>query len=106
MYGIARWHTGPLQSGLLNLDRHSETGGLGTGLSKHTGGSRSTVEHSLKMAKELHRDPYSWEVFKKLHKKKDETFVDARSQSINKCLGLRVNHIVSGDIRRILKMLF
>ncbi|KAF2320030.1 hypothetical protein GH714_022272 [Hevea brasiliensis] len=42
----------------------------GTGLSKHTGGSRSTVEHNLKMAKELQRDPNSWEVFEKLHKKR------------------------------------
>ena len=30
-------------------NRLSETGGLGTGLTKHTCGSRSMVEHSLKM---------------------------------------------------------
>ncbi|KAF2296876.1 hypothetical protein GH714_010866 [Hevea brasiliensis] len=82
---MAHWSTPEwiAKSRLTAQNRRSETGGPGTGLSKHTGGSRSTVEHSQKMAQELHRDPNSWEVFKKLHKKKDGTFVDTRSQSIN-----------------------
>ncbi|XP_058001603.1 uncharacterized protein LOC110634760 isoform X2 [Hevea brasiliensis] len=61
----------------------SGTDGSSTDLSKHIGGSSSIVEHNLKMAEELHCDPNLWEVFKKLHKKNDGTFVDARSQSIN-----------------------
>ncbi|XP_057986697.1 uncharacterized protein LOC131171243 [Hevea brasiliensis] len=82
---MAHWSTPEwiAKSRITAQNRRSETGGPGTGLSKHTGGSRSTVEHSQKMAQELHRDPNSWEVFRKLHKKKDGTFVDA-TQSINK----------------------
>ncbi|KAH0725731.1 hypothetical protein KY284_001596 [Solanum tuberosum] len=60
-----------------------ETGGLGTGPSKHTGGSRSTVEHTIKLAIELRRPPNSWDIFKKLHKRKDVSFVDAKSKCIN-----------------------
>lgn len=29
------------------------------------------------------REPNSWEIFKKLHQKKDHSFVDAKSKSIN-----------------------
>ncbi|XP_060181660.1 uncharacterized protein LOC132611254 [Lycium barbarum] len=43
-------------------NRHSETGGLDTGPSKHTGGSKST-------AIDLRRPANSWDVFKKLHTK-------------------------------------
>ncbi|KAH0740253.1 hypothetical protein KY290_033296 [Solanum tuberosum] len=60
-----------------------ETGGLGTGPSNHTGGSRSTVEHTRKLAIELRRPPNSWDIFKKLHKRKDGSFVDAKSKCIN-----------------------
>ncbi|KAM3301581.1 hypothetical protein P3S67_016083 [Capsicum chacoense] len=57
-------------------NRCSETSGLGTGPSKHTGGSRST-------ATEMGRKPNSWEIFNKLHLKKDGSFVDAKSKRIN-----------------------
>ncbi|KAM3201976.1 hypothetical protein P3L10_029600 [Capsicum annuum] len=67
-------------------NRCSETGGLGTGPSKHTSGSRSTVEHTIKLinfATEMGCEPNSWKIFKKLHQKKDDSFVDAKSKSIN-----------------------
>ncbi|KAF2309750.1 hypothetical protein GH714_004929 [Hevea brasiliensis] len=86
---MAHWSTSEwiAKSRIAAQNRCSKTSGPSTGLTKHTGGSSFTVERNLKMAEELHRDPNSWEVFKKLHKKnkkkKDETFVDARSQSIN-----------------------
>ncbi|MCD9645368.1 hypothetical protein HAX54_034224 [Datura stramonium] len=60
-----------------------ETGGPGTGPSKHTGGSRSTVEHAIKLAIELRRPANSWDIFKKLHKRKDGSFVDTKSKCIN-----------------------
>ncbi|XP_006344949.1 uncharacterized protein [Solanum tuberosum] len=39
------------KSRIATRNRCSETGGLGTGPSKHTGGSRSTVEHTIKLDK-------------------------------------------------------
>ncbi|KAF3637704.1 putative multidrug and toxin extrusion protein 2-like [Capsicum annuum] len=54
----------------------NKTGGTGTGPSKHTGGSMST-------AIEMSREPNSWEIFKKLHLKRDDSFVDAKSKRIN-----------------------
>ncbi|KAH0681570.1 hypothetical protein KY284_022655 [Solanum tuberosum] len=71
------------KSRIATRNRCSETGGLGTGPSKHTGGSRSTVEHTIKLAVELRRPPNSWDIFKKLHKRKDGSFVDAKSKCIN-----------------------
>ncbi|KAH0660953.1 hypothetical protein KY289_029701 [Solanum tuberosum] len=71
------------KSRIATRNRCSETGGLGTGPSKHTGGSRSTVEHTIKLAIELRRPPNSWDIFKKLHKRKDGSFVDAKSKCIN-----------------------
>ncbi|KAH0765171.1 hypothetical protein KY285_001042 [Solanum tuberosum] len=63
-----------------------EAGGLGTGSSKHTGSSKSTVEHTIKLAIELCRPPNSWDIFKKLHKRKDVSFVNAKSKCINAAL--------------------
>ncbi|KAH0713346.1 hypothetical protein KY285_008864 [Solanum tuberosum] len=71
------------KSRIATRNRCSETGGLGTGPSKHTGGSRSTVEHTIKLAAELRRPPNSWDIFKKLHKRKDGSFVDAKSKCIS-----------------------
>ncbi|XP_006346684.1 uncharacterized protein [Solanum tuberosum] len=71
------------KSRIATRNRCSEIGGLGTGPSKHTGGSRSTVEHTIKLAIELRRPPNSWDIFKKLHKRKDGSFVDAKSKCIN-----------------------
>ncbi|XP_073155584.1 uncharacterized protein [Henckelia pumila] len=64
-------------------NRCSEPAGLGTGLSKHIGGSRSYVEHAMQLRADLEHKGMCWELFKKTHEKKDGTFVDARSQAIN-----------------------
>ncbi|XP_047263769.1 uncharacterized protein LOC124896272 [Capsicum annuum] len=48
------------KSHIATQNRCSETGGPGTGPSKHIGGSRST-------ATEMGREPNSWEILKKLH---------------------------------------
>ncbi|KAM3308910.1 hypothetical protein P3S67_010654 [Capsicum chacoense] len=55
---------------VISVVGENETGGLGTGPSKHTGGNRT-------------RELNSWEIFKKLHQKKNGSFVDAKSKSIN-----------------------
>ncbi|XP_019257782.1 PREDICTED: uncharacterized protein LOC109235999 [Nicotiana attenuata] len=70
------------KSRVATQNRCSETGGPGTGPSKHTGGSRSTVEHTIKLAIELHRPANSWDIFKKLHKRKDGNFVDTKSKTV------------------------
>lgn len=64
-------------------NRCSEPAGLGTGISKHIGGSRSYVEHAIQLSADLKGKGTSWDLFKKTHEKKDGTFVDARSHSIN-----------------------
>ncbi|PHT45230.1 hypothetical protein CQW23_14388 [Capsicum baccatum] len=71
------------KSHIATQNRCSETGGSGTGPSKHTRGSRSTVEHTIKLVTEIGRELNSWEIFKKLHQKKNDSFVDAKSKSIN-----------------------
>ncbi|XP_060182338.1 uncharacterized protein LOC132612001 [Lycium barbarum] len=78
-------------------NRHSETGGPGTGPSKHTGGSKSTVEHTIKLAIDLRRPANSWDVFKKLYKRKDGSFVDPKSKSINDEMEARVATAISSS---------
>ncbi|KAM3238183.1 hypothetical protein P3L10_013213 [Capsicum annuum] len=45
------------KSHITTQNRCSETGGPGTGPSKHTGGSRSIVEHTIKLATKMGREP-------------------------------------------------
>nr|GLL27171.1 uncharacterized protein LOC109166492 [Ipomoea trifida] len=63
-------------------NRMSEVEGLGTGCSKHTGGSRSAIEHYHKWREELQKEPNLFECFAQMHKKKDGMFVDERSKRI------------------------
>ncbi|KAL3644965.1 hypothetical protein CASFOL_010145 [Castilleja foliolosa] len=60
----------------------SEVAGPGTGCSRHTGGSRTTIEHSHVLREELNHDPNPYECFLHTHKKKDGSFVDERSRLI------------------------
>nr|GMD70569.1 protein suppressor of K(+) transport growth defect 1 [Ipomoea batatas] len=60
----------------------SEVEGPGTGCSKHTGGSRSAIEHYHKLRDELQKEPNLFECFEQMHKKKDGMFVDERSKRI------------------------
>lgn len=71
------------------LNRCGEPAGLGTGLSKHIGGSRSYVEHAIQLSADLKGKGTSWDLFKKTHEKKDGTFVDVRSHSINEKMNVR-----------------
>nr|GMC46804.1 uncharacterized protein LOC109149905 [Ipomoea batatas] len=63
-------------------NRMSEVEGPGTGCSKHTGGSRSAIEHYHKLRDELQKEPNLFECFEQMHKKKDGMFVDERSKRI------------------------
>nr|GMD17651.1 uncharacterized protein LOC109146588 [Ipomoea batatas] len=63
-------------------NRMSEVAGLGTGCSRHTGGSRSTFEHYHKLRDELQKEPNLFECFEHMHKKKNGAFVDERSKKI------------------------
>ncbi|XP_059301670.1 uncharacterized protein LOC132053599 [Lycium ferocissimum] len=85
------------KSRIATQNRRSETGGPGTGPSKHTGGSKSTVEHTIKLAIDLRRPANSWDVFKKLHKRKDDSFVDPKSKSINDEMEARVAAAISSS---------
>ncbi|XP_019153442.1 PREDICTED: uncharacterized protein LOC109149905 [Ipomoea nil] len=63
-------------------NRMSEVAGPGTGCSRHTGGSRSSIEHFHTLRNELQKEPNLFECFTHTHKKKDGTFVDERSKKI------------------------
>ncbi|XP_073130047.1 uncharacterized protein [Henckelia pumila] len=69
-------------------NRCSEPAGLGTGLSKHIGGSRSYVEHAIQLNADLNRKGTCWDLFKKTHEK-DGTFVDAKSHATNERMKAR-----------------
>ncbi|XP_074562379.1 uncharacterized protein LOC141818858, partial [Curcuma longa] len=64
-------------------NRNADAGGTSAGSSKHTAGSRSIVEHAIELENTLHRPGTCWEIFRSTHKKKDGTFVDARSKAID-----------------------
>nr|GMC46880.1 uncharacterized protein LOC109179592 [Ipomoea batatas] len=63
-------------------NKMSEVEGPGTGCSKHTGGSRSAIEHYHKLRDELQKEPNLFVCFEQMHKKKDGMFVDERSKRI------------------------
>nr|GLL16342.1 uncharacterized protein LOC109149905 [Ipomoea trifida] len=63
-------------------NRMSEVAGPGTGCSRHTGGSRSAIEHYHKLRDELQKEPNLFECFEHMHKKKNGAFVDERSKKI------------------------
>ncbi|XP_050208240.1 uncharacterized protein LOC126657575 [Mercurialis annua] len=82
---LARWESDDWKkkSKKASKNRLSEPGGIGTGIAKHTGGSRSILEHTKLMEKENGRVMNPWEVHQKLHKRKDGAFVDSKSSIIN-----------------------
>ncbi|XP_031096889.1 uncharacterized protein LOC116001138 [Ipomoea triloba] len=63
-------------------NRMSEVARPGTGCSRHTGGSRSAIEHYHKLRDELQKEPNLFECFEHMHKKKNDAFVDERSKKI------------------------
>ncbi|KAL8493237.1 hypothetical protein ACS0TY_024458 [Phlomoides rotata] len=63
-------------------NRRSEVAGPGHGSSRHTGGSRSAIDHSIQLEKELGRPVTDYDIFEKIHKKEDGEFVDKRSKDI------------------------
>ncbi|XP_073309328.1 uncharacterized protein [Primulina huaijiensis] len=74
-------------------NRNSEVAGTGTGVTKHTAGSRSIIEHTLKLEADLKRKIDCWEVFRITHRHEDGTFVDARSQAIDDNMTTRISEI-------------
>nr|GMD70742.1 ABC transporter B family member 11 [Ipomoea batatas] len=50
--------------------------------SRHTGGSRSAIEHYRKFRDELQNEPNLFECFAQMHKKKNGMLVDQRSKRI------------------------
>ncbi|XP_019184998.1 PREDICTED: uncharacterized protein LOC109179979 [Ipomoea nil] len=60
----------------------SEVAGPGTGCSRHTGGSRSSIKHFHTLRETLQKEPDLFECFKHTDQKKDGTFVDERSKRI------------------------
>nr|GME20274.1 ABC transporter B family member 11 [Ipomoea batatas] len=69
-------------------NRMNEVAGPGTGCSRHTGGSRSAIEHYHKLREELQKEPNLFECFEHMHKKKNGAFVDERSKKIARIYGL------------------
>ncbi|XP_052170420.1 uncharacterized protein LOC127786798 [Diospyros lotus] len=74
------------RSAQASLNRLSETGGLGAGPSRHTGGSISSAEYKRRMTHEFGRKPTLIELFEQTHSKKTEegqmVYVDRRSSSV------------------------
>ncbi|XP_052197348.1 uncharacterized protein LOC127804517 [Diospyros lotus] len=74
-----------------SLNRLSETGGLGAGPSRHTGGSISSAEHKRRMTHEFGREPTLIELFERTHSKKTEeghmVYVDRCSSSVAEMYG-------------------
>ncbi|XP_058006737.1 uncharacterized protein LOC131182105 [Hevea brasiliensis] len=64
-------------------NRCSEIGGVGAGISRHTGGSVSHATHADRMEAQLGRRPFPYELFHKTHTRKGTSdMVDSRAQSI------------------------
>ncbi|MED6135133.1 hypothetical protein PIB30_043321 [Stylosanthes scabra] len=59
----------------------TDCGGFGESL--HTGGSITSSQHQVNLAKSLGRPPTHLELFERTHKHKDETWVDKRSEQFN-----------------------
>ncbi|WJX25857.1 hypothetical protein P8452_14850 [Trifolium repens] len=73
-------------------NRDSKKGG-----SVHTGGSRSFIDHTLKMAEELGRQPTVDEVFLRTHiRKKDSDWVDLRSKNTYDTFQTKLNQASEG----------
>ncbi|XP_073299084.1 uncharacterized protein [Primulina huaijiensis] len=81
------------KSEIATNNRNSEVASTGTGVTKHTAGSRSIIEHTLKLEADLKRKNDCWEVFRITHRHKDGTFVDARSQAIDDNMTTRISEI-------------
>ncbi|XP_050231670.2 uncharacterized protein LOC126680571 [Mercurialis annua] len=62
-------------------NRNSEPCGPGTGVAKHTGGSKSALEHAKTMV--IEGGVNEWTFFRKFHMRKDGEFVDSKSRITN-----------------------
>ncbi|XP_073136917.1 uncharacterized protein [Henckelia pumila] len=79
-------HIGRLLSGRILqrvTNRNSESAGPETGTTKHVGGSKSYAVHTANLRQSLNREPSSWKIFLKTHKRQDETFAYDKSKMIN-----------------------
>ncbi|KAG8661886.1 uncharacterized protein LOC110606300 isoform X4 [Manihot esculenta] len=76
-----------------SANRRSETGGPGSGISRHSGGSISHTAHAERLRKSLGREPLPYELFKVTHTRKGTSdLVDARAQSIKDAFLALKNH--------------
>ncbi|KAK9107676.1 hypothetical protein Syun_023687 [Stephania yunnanensis] len=69
----------------MSMNKKSEVGGPGTGISLHSAGSISARQHSDTLEKKLQRSPTRKEMFRHLHTHDhdSQTFVDQRSAKID-----------------------
>ncbi|XP_039116580.1 uncharacterized protein LOC120252326 [Dioscorea cayenensis subsp. rotundata] len=85
-FGTNGWSIGTEQfkhkSKQASINRCSETGGNGGGISRHLGGSKSFVEHAMDLSKTLQRTPTAFDIFCKTHVNKEGKCVDSRAQAV------------------------
>ncbi|XP_073122063.1 uncharacterized protein [Henckelia pumila] len=82
---LAHWETEEWQklSRAYRNNRWSEPAGPGTGPAKHIAGSRPYAVHAASLRQELNRDPNSYELHLKTHRRLNGTFVDGKSLQIS-----------------------
>ncbi|XP_073130755.1 uncharacterized protein [Henckelia pumila] len=89
---LAHWETEEWQklSRTYGNNRRSEPAGPGTGPAKHIAGSRPYAVHAASLRQELNRDPNSYELHLKTHRRQNGTFVDSKSQQISEEVERRI----------------
>ncbi|KAK6161552.1 hypothetical protein DH2020_004933 [Rehmannia glutinosa] len=65
-------------------NRMSEIGPLGSGCSRHCGGSRSYIGHAIAFEKETGWIPTTYDTFLHMHMKQNGTFVNGKSKQVAK----------------------
>ncbi|XP_039135805.1 uncharacterized protein LOC120273240 [Dioscorea cayenensis subsp. rotundata] len=78
---LEHWNTEEFKhkSKQASINRCSETGGNGGGVSRHLGGSKSFVEHAMDLSKTLQRTHIAFDIFYKTHVNKEGKGVDSRA---------------------------
>ncbi|XP_042375831.1 uncharacterized protein LOC121969677 isoform X2 [Zingiber officinale] len=79
-WAVERWRENAEKA---RSNRNTEPSGPSTEIARHTSGSKSIVKHAMDLEHDLARQPTCMEVFLKIHKKKDGSFVDFRSQALH-----------------------
>ncbi|XP_073155008.1 uncharacterized protein [Henckelia pumila] len=90
---LSYWETKEWQkpSRAYENNRRSEPAGPGSGLTKHIAGSRPYAVHAASLHQELNRDPNSYELHLKTHRRQNGTFADGKSRQISEEVERRIN---------------